>query len=149
MYHVKVSGSKPRDLFLPPMRPCDWRVEAGCRTPAFWKVLLGAYRMHKNMELGAYVAECVFELDPYDSGPHVLLSNIYASVGRQKRSGIPTDFHVFIDESALNVIAPPVHLLHLRNRNYNFRQMLSSDSLFVLPSSSHLWQSLNSSNISG
>lgn len=51
-------------------------------TAAVWKALLGACRMHKNMELGAYAAEHVFELDPYDSGPHVLLSNIYASAGR-------------------------------------------------------------------
>jgi pentatricopeptide repeat protein len=51
-------------------------------TAAVWGALLGACRMHKNMELGAYAAEHVFELDPYDSGPHMLLSNIYASAGR-------------------------------------------------------------------
>jgi pentatricopeptide repeat protein len=51
-------------------------------TAAAWKALLGACRMHKNMELGAYAAERVFELDPYDSGPQVLLSNIYASARR-------------------------------------------------------------------
>lgn len=53
-------------------------------TAAIWKALLGACRTHKNMELGAYAAERVFELDPYDSGPHVLLANIYASAGRLK-----------------------------------------------------------------
>ncbi|KAK9267285.1 hypothetical protein L1049_009708 [Liquidambar formosana] len=51
-------------------------------TAAVWGALLGACRMHKNMELGTYAAERVFELDPQDSGPHVLLSNIYASAGR-------------------------------------------------------------------
>ncbi|CDP04327.1 unnamed protein product [Coffea canephora] len=51
-------------------------------TAAIWKALLGACRMHKNIDLGAYAAEQVFELDPYDSGPHILLSNIYASAGR-------------------------------------------------------------------
>ncbi|XP_016435575.1 pentatricopeptide repeat-containing protein At3g24000, mitochondrial-like [Nicotiana tabacum] len=50
---------------------------------AVWKALLGACRMHKNLELGVYAAERVFELDPYDSGPHILLSNIYASAGRR------------------------------------------------------------------
>ncbi|KAI3817708.1 hypothetical protein L1987_11506 [Smallanthus sonchifolius] len=51
-------------------------------TSAIWGALLGACRMHKNMELGACAAEHVFELDPYDSGPHILLYNIYASAGK-------------------------------------------------------------------
>ncbi|KAJ7950650.1 Pentatricopeptide repeat-containing protein [Quillaja saponaria] len=51
-------------------------------TAAVWGALLGACRMHDNMELGVYAAERVFELDPSDSGPHVLLANIYASAGR-------------------------------------------------------------------
>ncbi|KAH7834217.1 hypothetical protein Vadar_013844 [Vaccinium darrowii] len=49
---------------------------------AVWGALLGSCRMHKNLELGPYAAERVFELDPHDSGPHVLLYNIYASGGR-------------------------------------------------------------------
>ncbi|PON78250.1 DYW domain containing protein [Trema orientale] len=51
-------------------------------TAAIWGALLGACRMHKNMELGAYAAERVFELDPHDSGPYILLYNMYASAGR-------------------------------------------------------------------
>ncbi|KAK2979341.1 hypothetical protein RJ640_013305 [Escallonia rubra] len=51
-------------------------------TAAIWGALLGACRMHKNMELGAYAAERIFELDPNDSGPHMLLCNIYATAGR-------------------------------------------------------------------
>ncbi|KAF3451918.1 hypothetical protein FNV43_RR08014 [Rhamnella rubrinervis] len=51
-------------------------------TAAVWGALLGACRMHKNMELGASAAERIFELDPHDSGPHILLYNIYASAGR-------------------------------------------------------------------
>lgn len=51
-------------------------------TAAVWGALLGACRMHKNMELGVYAAERVFELDPHDSGPRILLANIYASAGR-------------------------------------------------------------------
>uniref|UniRef100_A0A7C9DRE0 DYW domain-containing protein n=1 Tax=Opuntia streptacantha TaxID=393608 RepID=A0A7C9DRE0_OPUST len=51
-------------------------------TAEVWKALLGACRMHKNVDLGAYAAERVFELDPNDSGPYVILSNIYALAGR-------------------------------------------------------------------
>ncbi|PIA35573.1 hypothetical protein AQUCO_03500143v1 [Aquilegia coerulea] len=49
---------------------------------AVWGALLGACRMHGNIELGTLAAERVFELDPHDSGPPVLLYNIYASAGR-------------------------------------------------------------------
>ncbi|XP_073304972.1 pentatricopeptide repeat-containing protein At3g24000, mitochondrial [Primulina huaijiensis] len=51
-------------------------------TAAVWKALLGASRMHKNMELGVFAAEHAIKLDPHDSGPHMLLANIYASAGR-------------------------------------------------------------------
>lgn len=49
---------------------------------AVWGALLGACKMHKNMELGAYAAERQFELDRSDSGPRVLLYNMYASAGK-------------------------------------------------------------------
>ncbi|KAK1309692.1 Pentatricopeptide repeat-containing protein [Acorus calamus] len=48
---------------------------------AVWGALLGACQMHKNIELGRIAAERVFELDPTDSGPYIILSNMYASMG--------------------------------------------------------------------
>ncbi|KAK9099303.1 hypothetical protein Syun_026348 [Stephania yunnanensis] len=51
---------------------------------AVWGALLGSCRMYGNMELGVFAAERVFELDPFDPGPHVLLCNIYASASRWK-----------------------------------------------------------------
>lgn len=51
-------------------------------TAAVWGALLGACRMHKNMELGGYAAERIFELDSHYPGTHVLLYNIYALAGR-------------------------------------------------------------------
>eukprot|EP01018_Ginkgo_biloba_P006435 Gb_28586 [translate_table: standard] len=47
-----------------------------------WGCLLGACRIHNNLELGERVAECLFEVDPKSAAPYVLLSNIYAAVGR-------------------------------------------------------------------
>ncbi|KAH9295945.1 hypothetical protein KI387_039533, partial [Taxus chinensis] len=44
--------------------------------------LLAACRIHGNVELGKWAAEHIFELDPLNSGPYVLLSNIYADAGR-------------------------------------------------------------------
>ncbi|XP_057458234.1 pentatricopeptide repeat-containing protein At3g24000, mitochondrial [Lotus japonicus] len=55
-------------------------------TAAIWGALLGASWMHKKIEMGAYAAQKVFELDPFYSGAHVLLANIYASAGRWKEA---------------------------------------------------------------
>ncbi|XP_078447306.1 putative pentatricopeptide repeat-containing protein At3g13770, mitochondrial [Wolffia australiana] len=44
--------------------------------------LLGACRIHRAAELGQRVAERLFQIEPGNSGNYVLLSNIYASLGR-------------------------------------------------------------------
>jgi pentatricopeptide repeat protein len=49
---------------------------------SLWGALLGACKMHGKTELGRIAAERLFELDPQDSGNHVLLSNMLASAGR-------------------------------------------------------------------
>ncbi|KAG2644133.1 hypothetical protein PVAP13_2KG408700 [Panicum virgatum] len=59
-------------VFKMPMKP----------TAAVWGALLGASRMHKNAKIGQFAADHVFELDPDDTGPPVLLYNIYASTGK-------------------------------------------------------------------
>eukprot|EP01018_Ginkgo_biloba_P025162 Gb_40121 [translate_table: standard] len=46
-----------------------------------WRCLLGACRIHNNIELGKRVVECLFELDPKNDAPYVLLSNMYAAAG--------------------------------------------------------------------
>uniref|UniRef100_A0A7N0RBA6 DYW domain-containing protein n=1 Tax=Kalanchoe fedtschenkoi TaxID=63787 RepID=A0A7N0RBA6_KALFE len=48
---------------------------------AVWGALLGAARIHKNVELGQRAAEMLFSLEPDKSGTHTLLANLYASVG--------------------------------------------------------------------
>ncbi|OVA17385.1 Pentatricopeptide repeat [Macleaya cordata] len=47
-----------------------------------WGSLLGACRIHKNVELGEISATKLFKLDPNNCGYYVLLSNIYADAGR-------------------------------------------------------------------
>lgn len=44
-----------------------------------WKALLGACKMHKNIEIGRHAAEVLMKLAPRDSGAYVALSNMYAS----------------------------------------------------------------------
>ncbi|OAY65857.1 putative pentatricopeptide repeat-containing protein, partial [Ananas comosus] len=47
-----------------------------------WGALLGACRVHSNMEIGLLAADELFRLVPEQSGYYVLLSNIYARAGR-------------------------------------------------------------------
>eukprot|EP01018_Ginkgo_biloba_P019231 Gb_39402 [translate_table: standard] len=47
-----------------------------------WGALLGACRIHCNIELGEHVAQRLFDLEPENAGSYVLLSNIYAAAGR-------------------------------------------------------------------
>eukprot|EP01018_Ginkgo_biloba_P037437 Gb_29877 [translate_table: standard] len=47
-----------------------------------WGALLGACRIHCNIELGERVAKHLFHLEPKNAGYYVLLSNIYAAAGR-------------------------------------------------------------------
>ncbi|KAK8968600.1 putative pentatricopeptide repeat-containing protein [Platanthera guangdongensis] len=44
--------------------------------------LLGACRVHRNVKLGEKLAVKLFQLEPYNEINYVVLSNIYASVGR-------------------------------------------------------------------
>ncbi|CAH8298796.1 unnamed protein product [Eruca vesicaria subsp. sativa] len=46
-----------------------------------WKALLGACRMHGNVEMGKRVANILMDMVPQDSGAYVALSNMYASQG--------------------------------------------------------------------
>ncbi|RWR88732.1 pentatricopeptide repeat-containing protein [Cinnamomum micranthum f. kanehirae] len=47
-----------------------------------WKALLAACRVHHNIELGERAAQSLFELEPKNSMPYVLLSNIYSAAGK-------------------------------------------------------------------
>lgn len=47
-----------------------------------WGALLGACRIHGNVELGRWAAEHLFKLKPEHCGYYILLSNMYAEAGR-------------------------------------------------------------------
>ncbi|KAL6278980.1 hypothetical protein ACE6H2_022581 [Prunus campanulata] len=49
-----------------------------------WGSLLGACRIYSNIELAKIAARQLFELDGENPGRYVLMSNIYASSGKQK-----------------------------------------------------------------
>lgn len=47
-----------------------------------WGALLGACRLHSDIELGEIVAKRLFEVEPQNPGNYVVLSNIYAEADR-------------------------------------------------------------------
>lgn len=50
--------------------------------PHVWGALLGACRIHHNIEMGEAAAKNLFWLDPSHAGYYILLSNIYAVDGK-------------------------------------------------------------------
>ncbi|KAJ6809400.1 pentatricopeptide repeat-containing protein-like, chloroplastic [Iris pallida] len=47
-----------------------------------WRTLLSSCKIHKNVKIGEESLEQIVSLEPRHSGDYILLSNIYASVGR-------------------------------------------------------------------
>ena len=51
-------------------------------TAAIWGSLLGACRVHSNVDIGESVGHQLLEIEPENAGNYVILSNLYASAGR-------------------------------------------------------------------
>lgn len=51
-------------------------------TAAIWGSLLGACRVHSNVEVGEFVGRQLLEIEPENAGNYVILSNLYASAGK-------------------------------------------------------------------
>ncbi|XP_058092391.1 putative pentatricopeptide repeat-containing protein At1g68930 [Magnolia sinica] len=47
-----------------------------------WRALLSACRVHNNIEMGKWASEQLLQLEPFDAGSYILLSNIYATTQR-------------------------------------------------------------------
>ncbi|KAE8039248.1 hypothetical protein FH972_011676 [Carpinus fangiana] len=54
-------------------------------TASVWGALLGSCRLHGNIELAEQASSRLLELDPGNHGAYVLLSNIYAKIGKWDR----------------------------------------------------------------
>lgn len=46
-----------------------------------WGCLMGACEKHRNVKMGEWVAKHLQEMEPWNDGVYVVLSNIYASNG--------------------------------------------------------------------
>lgn len=85
-------------------------------SPTFvaWMTLLGACRVHNNMEKAKHAAEHVLELNSLNPAGYVILSNIYITAGKQleadkiwklmRDSGLKEGFHdIFLEGDAARV----------------------------------------------
>eukprot|EP01018_Ginkgo_biloba_P028267 Gb_24755 [translate_table: standard] len=81
-----------------------------------WGALLGACRIHCNIELGEQVANRLFYLDPEHVGYYVLLSNIYAEAGRWDDV---TKVRTMMKERGLEK-TPGCSLIEINNRVHAF-----------------------------
>ncbi|KAJ7521878.1 hypothetical protein O6H91_19G072600 [Diphasiastrum complanatum] len=54
----------------------------GTPNSVMWMTLLGACRVHGDVERGRRAAICVLELEPRNAAAYVVMSNIYAAAGR-------------------------------------------------------------------
>ncbi|CAM8975040.1 unnamed protein product [Rhodiola kirilowii] len=59
-----------------------------CPSISVWGALLGACKVYGKTELGKVAADNLFQLDPKDSGNHVLLSNMLAAAGRWEEADV-------------------------------------------------------------
>lgn len=87
--------------------------EAGANA---WRALLGACRIHRNIELGKLAAEKLIALQPKDSAAYVLLSNIYAAAGNwQERAKV----RKLMDERNVKK-QPGYSWIEVKNKTYSF-----------------------------
>lgn len=78
--------------------------------------MLGACKIHKNVELGEKAADKLFELNPDEGGYHVLLCNIYATASMwDKMAKVRT----VMEKSGLRK-TPGCSLVDLRNEVHSF-----------------------------
>lgn len=78
--------------------------------------MLGACKIHKNVELGEKAAYRLFELNPDDGGYHVLLANIYASASMWDKVA---EVRRIMEKKQLQK-TPGCSLLELRNEVHSF-----------------------------
>ncbi|KAL6199487.1 hypothetical protein ACLB2K_029271 [Fragaria x ananassa] len=102
-----------------------------------WRALLGACRVHRNLELGKLAAEKLISLQPQDSAAYVLLSNIYAAAGNwQERDKVRR----LMNERKVKK-QPGYSWIEVKNKTYTF---LAGDVSH--PLSNHIYSKLDELN---
>ncbi|XP_077224245.1 mitochondrial editing factor 9 [Tasmannia lanceolata] len=118
---------------------------------AVWGALLGACRVHNDMDLARIAAEALMRIEPESSAPYVLLYNMYADAGRwvdamdvrmrMDRNGIRkqpgyswvelhNNVHVFVAGDRSHPQADEIHAL-IENSNRVIKDLISNQYLLI------------------
>ncbi|KAL2532271.1 putative Pentatricopeptide repeat-containing protein [Abeliophyllum distichum] len=81
-----------------------------------WGALLGACRIHQNMEMVEVAAKNLLQLDPDHSGYYILLSNVYAVGGKWDNAA---DVRTLVKEKQLKKVSGQ-SAIELRDEVHNF-----------------------------
>lgn len=82
-----------------------------------WRTLLASCKAHKNVRIGEESLKNVIRLEPAHSGDYILLSNLYASVGRHDDA---LRVRNQMKEKGTNKTAPGCSLIELDGEIYEF-----------------------------
>ncbi|KAL6867518.1 hypothetical protein ACP4OV_015542 [Aristida adscensionis] len=94
-----------------------------------WGSLLGACRIHSNMDIGLVAADSLFRLVPEQTGYYVLLSNIYARAGRwadvtSVRSVMANKGIKKLPGASIVELGDRVHTFHVGDRSHPQSEMI-------------------------
>ncbi|ONK74439.1 uncharacterized protein A4U43_C03F6220 [Asparagus officinalis] len=103
--------------------------------PGIWGAVLGACRVHGNVELAELASKHLFELDPENSGYYVLMANINAVAGRWE--GVSRVRSLMKEKRVQKV--PGYSWIEINNNNHMFT---SSDDNH--PESKHIYLCMKS-----
>ncbi|OVA18322.1 Pentatricopeptide repeat [Macleaya cordata] len=81
-----------------------------------WRTLLGACNIHKRVDLGELVLKKILELEPHHHGDFVLLSNLYATMGRWEDV---ENIRRMMKKKKISKI-PGCSMIEIENRIYSF-----------------------------
>jgi pentatricopeptide repeat protein len=87
-----------------------------------WTTLLGACRIHKDLERAERAAQHIIKLDPKDASVYVLLSNIYTQSGNMNKA---EELRILMEKRAIKKI-PGISTVEVNGKVYEF---ISDDNL--------------------
>ncbi|XP_020243738.1 pentatricopeptide repeat-containing protein At5g66520-like [Asparagus officinalis] len=91
-----------------------------------WGALLGACRMHGNVELGEKIAGCLISMDPLNHAYFIILSDIYANA---KRFEDVKRIRDFMEDQGIMKTSPGHSLIEIDGQVYEFSRRSVKEEL--------------------